>query len=493
MGKSTIPDEIKACRPGPCTEVKLIGGHYYVYKYESVKLGSGKWGKKTLGCIGSIIPGEGFSANKKEERNKSGSKRNFTTLEYGQYALIEYLAKDIYESLKQHFNANQAAQIFSYATILCANGFMHLDQVGEYYEQSWLSERFRHFTFKMGEKALGSMLEDLKKNETNVIDFEEDALKACSSQIAIDGHAIRSCSDENDLGEAGYKFQCLKEDQVNLLMGYDINTKMPLFSHMFRGSCNDKSTIDSLNRLLNFSGILFVVDRGFYSALNMSIFSSNGNRYIIPVPSSTNIFKNAMKDFKLEKSFYYRVGKKHARVEYKCCKVSDTVSVYVFRDIEENEKSRYNYQRNIENGKKGYTPENFEKYKEFFGVYVLQTNSDLSAEDVFGTYKKRWGIETFYQYIKNDGNYNGLKFQSYYKEHGFAFILLIAGQIHQKLLAAVKSLNCNTKSVHDLLLAARAMKMSMRSKYWHLENQRTKDLDVFKKLGFNPPDQIPIT
>lgn len=288
-------------------------------------------------------------------------------------------------------------------------------------------------------------------------------MKACSSQIAIDGHAIRSCSDENDLGEAGYKFQCLKEDQVNLLMEYDINTKTPLFSHMFRGSCNDKSTIDSLNRLLNFSGILFVIDRGFYSALNMSIFSSNGNRYIVPVLSITNIFKSTMNDLKFEKSFYYRAGKKHARVEHKCCENSDKVPNYVFLDIEENEKSRYNYQRNIENGKKGYTWENLEKYKEFYGVYVLQTNSDLSVEDVFETCKKCWGIETFYHYIKNGENYNGLKFQSYYKEHGFAFILLIAGQIHQKLLAAVKSLNCNTKPVHDLLLSASAMKMSMRT------------------------------
>lgn len=148
------------------TEIKFIGGHYYVYKYEAVKLGSGKWGKKTLGCIGSVIPGEGFSSNKKGGQYSGvESKNKYTTLEYGQYALIEHLANDVYESLKQHFSANQAAQIYSYAMILCANGFVHFDQVGMYYEQSWLSERFKHFTFKMGEKALGSMLEDLKRNE----------------------------------------------------------------------------------------------------------------------------------------------------------------------------------------------------------------------------------------------------------------------------------------------------------------------------------------
>ena len=38
MAASKIPEEIKKHRPGPCTEVKLINGHYYVYMYQSVQL-----------------------------------------------------------------------------------------------------------------------------------------------------------------------------------------------------------------------------------------------------------------------------------------------------------------------------------------------------------------------------------------------------------------------------------------------------------------------
>ncbi len=65
---------------------------------------------------------------------------------------------------------------------------------------------------------------------------------------------------------------------------------------MYRGACNDKSTIEDLTDLLDFSGILFIVDRGFYSAKNLKILSPNDNTYIIPVPSHTDVFKNAMKD-----------------------------------------------------------------------------------------------------------------------------------------------------------------------------------------------------
>ena len=492
MAKAAIPESINNSRPGPCTEVKLISGHYYVYMYRSQKLPSGDWGKKTGNCIGKIVPGTGFIPNKNFHLYKGeDSQDEITVLEYGQYALIETVAEGILASLKENFPADRASQIFAYACIMFANDFVHVDQVQGYYEQSWLSQEYKSFPFKMGKTALKSLLDSLGRRTTRVVKYEKAAILESSAAMAIDGHAIGSCSDENDLGEGGYKFNHLKEDQVNLLMGYDINTRMPLFARMYRGSCNDKSTIEDLTDLLSFSGILFVIDRGFYSAGNLKILSVNDNTYIIPVPSNTDVFQNAMKDVKYTDSFYYRSGKKHARIEYTSQKISATEHVYVFRDIDENEKSRFNYQHCMELGKKGYTQEKFEQQKEFFGVYVLQSNAGMPAQEIFGSYKKRWGIETFYQYLKNKGDFNNLMFQDYYEEQGFSFIMLITGQIHQKMIEAVKSLDDNTLSVHDILLMARCMKMERRNSSWNLKNTRARDLKILRRLGFEPTMMVP--
>ena len=485
MATNSIPEEIKQHRPGPCTEIKLINGHYYVYMYQSIRLPSGRWGKKTGKSIGTIIAGTGFIPNRNYHLYKGEeSQDEITVLEYGQYALIEAVAESVLCSLKKFFPVDRATQIFAYASILYANGFVHLDQVQGYYEQSWLSQEYKNLPFRMGKTALGNLLDDLGRRTTRVINYENAAIIDSSSAIAIDGHAIRSCSDENDLGEAGYKFSSLKEDQVNLLMGYDINTGVPLFARMFRGACNDKSTIEDIADLLEFSGILFVIDRGFYSAKNLEILSANDNTYIIPVPSNTDVFRDVMKDVKYTDSFYYRSGKKHARIEYVSRKISDTEYVYVFRDIDENEKCRFNYQHCIELGRSGYTQEKFEQNKETFGVYVLQSNTAKTAEEVFGGCKKRWGIETFYQYLKNTGDFNDLMIQDYYKEQGFSFIMLITGQIHQKMISAVKSLDDNTISVHDILLMARCMKMERRGNNWNLKNVRKRDIQILKRLGF---------
>ena len=122
MAKNRIPEEIKQYRPGPCTEVKFINGHYYVYMYQSKQLPSGSWGKQTGKSIGTIIPGTGFIPNRNYHLYKSEeSQDEITVLEYGQYALIEEVAKDVRSALEKFFPADHAFQIFAYASILFAH------------------------------------------------------------------------------------------------------------------------------------------------------------------------------------------------------------------------------------------------------------------------------------------------------------------------------------------------------------------------------------
>ena len=94
-----IPENVAKFRPGACTEIKNIGGNYYVYMYESVLLESGKWGKKTGKSIEKIIPDTGFIPNRNYHLyEREGGKDDITILEYGQYALIEAVLNPNYTS-----------------------------------------------------------------------------------------------------------------------------------------------------------------------------------------------------------------------------------------------------------------------------------------------------------------------------------------------------------------------------------------------------------
>jgi hypothetical protein len=483
-----IPENVSRFRPGPCTEIKHVNGNWYVYMYEAVLLKSGKWGKKTGACIGKIIPDVAFIPNRNYHLyTGEQSKDDITLLEYGQYALIEAVGADVRDALEKCFDLETARQIFCYGAIFLANGFVHKDQVNSYFEQGWFSLEYRNFSFRMGRTALNTLLDKLGRRTTRVVEYQNNAIKA-SERIAIDGHAIRSSSDENDLGEAGYKFSALNDDQVNLLMGYDVTTMTPLFSRMFRGSCNDKAAVKDLFDILTISGILLMMDRGFYSEGNLKLFKKNGNTYIIPVPSNTNVFKKAMADVKYTDEFCYVNGKKHARIEYMTVKISEDDNVYVFRDIDENSATIFNYNRCIDKGKSGYTKEKLEEQKENFGVYVLQSNSKLSAKEVFCAYKSRWGIETFYQYVRNVGDFNDLKEQNYVREQGLAFIILITGQLYSRLNAAVKRLNDTTTSVADILQMARCLKLDRKGNSWICRNKKSPELATLAKVGFTPLD-----
>jgi hypothetical protein len=65
----------------------------------------------------------------------------------------------------------------------------------------------------------------------------------------------------------------------------------------------------------------------------------------------------------------------------------------------------------------------------------------------------------------------------------FHFLTLSVTSI---VLAKVMGLHVSSLSPYDVVIAARRMKMSLHGKQWRIDNKRTKDLEMFGKLGFVP-------
>ena len=497
-GDTKIPEDIKKYVPEPCCRIRMINGTYYVNKYQAVKLPSGKWSSSNGYAIGKIIPGEGFCPNKRYLLETAARKETsdqvqlssdvITDVAYGQYDLLMKLSEDIYTKLQQYFAGERAAQIYCYALILCANGMTYIDQIDEYYQESFLSLRFRNYSFKMGYDALSSLLHDLGMRGNPIRCFEQSMIDNSSKNIAIDGHVIRSCSENNDLADAGYKMSLLKAPQVNLLIAYDINSKMPLLYRTFRGSSVDKCSVIELLECRSFKDTKFVVDRGFYAEKALDIMSSNGNCYIIPVQSNNKYFK------KIKESLTYSTGEfiyvtesnTSARIVYQEEPISEGKRLIVFKDEDENNSKRKSYKLMMECNENGYTQENYEKYRDWWGVYCLETTCDESAPEIFKDYKNRWSIETYNNYVKNDAHFNNLKIQDYYVEHGFDFIMLVTGIIHSRLNDAVKKIGRPSISTHDILIKAGHLRMVLDENQWSLRNRRTKDIDLLLEAGFTP-------
>lgn len=507
---SSIPENVSKYKPFKCTRIRNDKGIYHVYKYKAIKLPSGKWGSTAGDLIGKIIPDVGFVPNKrgqrelelqKKQQQSTDTKAEFAMYDdeitdhaYGQYALLMHLSDDVYDKLKACFPLERATQIYSYALILCAKGFVHVDQIDEIYQESFLVVLYRDFSFKMGATALSNLLHDLGMRGGPINKFEQSLIDESSKNIAIDGHVIRSCSDLNEPAEIGYKLRLLKSEQVNLLIAYDTKNKMPLMYRTYRGSSVDKKSCLDLLKSRSFENVKFVVDKGFYSAPILEMMSTNGNSYIIPVAKNNKEFVRIKKTLEYSSGeFIYKADSRDtARIVYYEETLADQKTrIIVYKDEDENNSKRKSYMMHMEEGEKGYTDEGYKETCEWAGVYVLQTSTQEPANEVFRDYKDRWSIETFNNYIKNDADFNDLKLQDYYNLQGFDFIMLVTGMIHARLNDAVKALKKSSLSTFDILLKAGHMRMVKHNNHWDLNNTRTKDLQLLKMMGFEPEVTYP--
>lgn len=473
MGGYTVPERIRAMKPR-ATMVKAIGGHYYVYEYRSVSV-AGKRKTEMGACVGSIKEGIGFIPNDGRAR-----KGEVTTLEFGQYAIALANTGGVLEMLAAHFNPIDATAIYLMAVINCANDMTPVKDVGKYYAMSILSLRFP--TVKMGPDALASLLDALGRRQGGVLSFEGALCARSGEEIAIDGHAMPSSSRRNDLSESGYKRAKLGSEQVNLLMAFDVASNTPVLSRFYEGAVLDKSSVRDLLTRAELANKLFVVDSGFFSAPNLAAFTEHNNSYIIPLQRNMKACKEVVADTATDGRFVYRRDRKASAIEYREHKEPSGARVVLYRDLNKSALEQSGYLAKLEQGAKGYTVAGFEAAKDVMGVIVLQTSrTDISAQEIYGTYKRRWSIETFFDYLKNGVGLTSPGVQDYYKAQGLAFVMLVTALVHKSLVDACA--NIKGKSVDDCLLEARMVKVNKVGGRWVSSNLLARQQELFEALG----------
>ena len=200
--------------------------------------------------------------------------------------------------MKACFPGERAAQIYSYALIMCANGFVHIDQIDDFYQESFLSVMYRNYAFKMGYTALTNLLHDLGLRGNPVKAFEQSMYRT------------------------------------------------------YRGSSVDKSSVLEFLRSRSFTDTKFIVDRGFYSDSVLSLMSENRNCYIIPVPSNNKHFRRIKKTLAYTSGeFVYKSGKKDcARIVYYEEQIDENTRIIVYKDEDENNSKRKSYKQMIDLG-----------------------------------------------------------------------------------------------------------------------------------------------
>lgn len=482
-GKYKIPNNILIKKPSGTT-VKCIKNNYYVYEHLRItdpitgkrKNASGKY-------LGKITLEDGFVPVTNKIKDD-----DINIVDCGQYIIAINNSIDVYESLKNFFNIEDAKIIYCMAIIYFVHGYVSIRDFQHYYECSILQLKFKNLP--LSEESVRKYFKIAGRRTTRFEKFEQSLISNGSGYYAIDGHVILSCSTENDMAAYGNKYNKIGNTQQNFMCVFDVELNRPVTCKPFDGGTLDKTAVEDVFKTYKFKNTIFIIDAGFYSEKNIKLFSADGNKYVIPLTANSKSFKEMINDLNFDDDFVYKKGKgkkTHASlISYKEKKIENNKKIIMFRDEEMNNKLKAEY-KSLIGVDDEHTNEEYLQIKDKFGIIILETNIESSCEIIYCTYKKRWKIETYYNHVKNQEEFKATYNRDYYVLQIECFIMLVEGLIYSSFMDVLqKSDNkiLKGKSLNECISIAAHLKLSKHAdNTWHKNEIRNSVTNLLEALN----------
>jgi transposase len=463
--------------------------------------------------------------------------------DYGEYAVVLACTKGVLDELQNHFHPEDAIRMYALSIIYFIEEYTPASYCGDLFRQSILSDKWSTLSFS--EDTINSFLKDIGQHGLMCERYSQSLIDQSSELTALDGHVIMSNSQQNELAEYGYKYRELKDKQINIMGAYDAENNRQLVSKAMRGSLPDKLSVQELFVAFKFRKKTFLADSGFYSEENMGYFRSDNNQYIIPVPDTYIIAKIIKENITFTDSFVYEHvesdGSRSQRVIM--YRESTVAELEALDDKKKEEKARQKNEKEKENSKNGekikkyypnynkkskwgndrviiyrdqtmhdrlvydyrsqigidekHTEEELQRLETFFGIIVLRVSESkqkLSPKEAYLKYKKRWSIETHYNFVSNIVRFDGLQTQDYYTMQGLSFLVLLVGQIkkyYTDKLRASSSKYVRNMSLKESIVKAKFIKTSKHiDNKWHVSVLNNKSIELLVEMGVNIEEDL---
>jgi transposase len=321
--------------------------------------------------------------------------------------------------------------------------------------------------------------------------------------IVFDITSLSSYAAAIPYAEWGYNRDREALPQINLGVVYGEPSGLPVFYRLYPGSIHDVTTLANLITELNVLSLeqtLFVLDKGFYSAANLSKMA--GLRHIIPLPATTKQEQALVQSYHTRlHSAQYAIAH-HQHVHY--C-VREAVSIggreynaYLYLNERKRVEERERLLKAIMECESYASSQGYRKKEEFdaffretqpglipyfavrkrgaryelvrdsasidaalsrMGMFVLISNSDLSGEEVLELYRQKDGVEKCFDALKNSLALKRLRVHSQQALEGVLFIEFLALILYAVMRGVLRQTGLNkTLSVPEVLFELRKLK-----------------------------------
>ena len=273
-------------------------------------------------------------------------------------------------------------------------------------------------------------------------------------------------SEQIAINAKGYNPNHDYDKQVRLMYLFSAQLKQPVYFRLINGNITDSKSMSLCVKEMNIKDVIYIADKGFYSAENTKELNQEGLQYIIPLHRN-----NKLIDFEpLQKSNFKKEFKTYfiyqERVIWYYQYEKEGIKLVTFLDEKLRIKEESDYLQRIITKPEEY---NIEKYYEKLTGFGTLTHTysiaeDLNAEQIYQAYKQRNDIETMFDSYKNF-----LK----------ADIMIAYYRLFQRLKEKKLLSKYSPKDIIEIAKSIYKMKISGT---WHLSEITVKTFELFKKL-----------
>jgi transposase len=264
---------------------KRVGNNVYLYEATSFWDPEKKQPRQKRTYLGKKDPQTGHPIRPRHRLPRLSK-------DYGNVYLLQQIADRIGLSslLKQVFPAD-------YRSLLAFMFFDISEAQPLYLFPSWAEATVLPAIPTFTSKTLTSFTRKIGQMEAERLEFSKQWVNTLGSVQAIvfDITSLSSYSAFLPDIEWGYNRDREKLPQLNVGVIYAEQANLPLYYRVYPGSIPDVSTLKNLVKYLNLfelQEMLFVMDRGFYSATNLAHMEQAHITFLIPLPRSVNDFSS---------------------------------------------------------------------------------------------------------------------------------------------------------------------------------------------------------
>ena len=502
-----LPDLVKNHKE-PRTEIKRIGSGFYKYEVAFVyNKEKKKTDKKTIRLLGKITEKDGFVPSSKDQlRQRNAELPQVDIKTFGIYHAFSTLMKEEIASMKDIFGEQDSERMLSFAMMRWAYQ-TPIKRATYYHSHDFCSEYWAKQS--LSDKIISATLKFFGENRQKVVEWMQVQLETFPNEqnfVLMDSTHFLSASEQLSINAKGYNPDFDFEKQIRLMYLFSAQMKQPVYYRLINGNITDvKSMSLCLNEMKMKQKVVFISDKGFFSAKNIKMMDEENLSYIIPLHRNNSLIDFTpieKQNFKKELNYFIF----QERIIWHYSYQHDDYKLITFLDEALRVKEERDYLSRIETLPESYSKKGFEKKLHHFGTLTIiyKTDEPLTIKEetnkkkrknkkpqkekpheqiVYESYKQRNEIEVMFDSYKNYLDADVSYMQNRYVLEGWLFANFIAMIAYYKLYTNLRQAELLSKySPKDIIELSKAIYKTKIKGDWWLSEITDKIHKVFEKI-----------